>query len=139
MIGGTEIEKLAAQKPQLGSPAFQFYPGDYLSSSKVMRMSLEEEGAYIRLLCICWLDGFLPKNEKELAKFCKISALKFCRLWTHIADCFVESEPGKLVNLRLEKERAKQAKFRESKSYAGKKGAQSRWCKPTAPLEIPED
>ena len=50
------------------SPAFQFYPGDWLSSLRVSLMTLEEEGAYIRLLCYCWKHGDLPASPEELAR-----------------------------------------------------------------------
>ena len=36
------------------SPAFQFYPNDWLSSPRITMMSPAEEGAYIRLLCYDW-------------------------------------------------------------------------------------
>jgi uncharacterized protein YdaU (DUF1376 family) len=50
------------------SPAFQFYPQDYLSSARVAEMSLEEEGAYIRLLCYCWTTGSIPADPERCAR-----------------------------------------------------------------------
>ena len=44
------------------SPAFQFYPSDYTSSQRVRLLTLEEEGAYINLLCSCWLHGSIPAD-----------------------------------------------------------------------------
>lgn len=41
---------------------------DILSSSRVMQMTLEEEGAYRRALDIFYLTGGLPSDVKELAK-----------------------------------------------------------------------
>jgi hypothetical protein len=35
------------------SPAFQFYPKDFLTDENVRVMSLQERGAYITLLCLC--------------------------------------------------------------------------------------
>lgn len=50
------------------APAFQFYPADWLSSQRVSLMTLEEEGAYIRLLCYCWKNGELPNDPEQLAR-----------------------------------------------------------------------
>ena len=50
------------------APAFMFYAGDYLSSSRVTLMSLEEEGAYIRLLAHCWLHGSIPSDPDLIAR-----------------------------------------------------------------------
>jgi uncharacterized protein YdaU (DUF1376 family) len=36
------------------SPAFQFYASDWVSSPGRLKMSLEEQGAYILLYCHCW-------------------------------------------------------------------------------------
>jgi hypothetical protein len=38
------------------SPAFQFYPQDFLSDDKVMAMNAAARGVYIVLLCHCWLN-----------------------------------------------------------------------------------
>ena len=50
------------------APAFMFYAGDYLSSSRVTLLSLEEEGAYIRLLAHCWLHGSIPSDPELIAR-----------------------------------------------------------------------
>ena len=34
------------------SPAFQFYPADFLSYENVMLMSNQEVGCYVKLMCI---------------------------------------------------------------------------------------
>jgi uncharacterized protein YdaU (DUF1376 family) len=141
MKGENELGTKAPEQDTQGgnkSPAFQFYPKDWLSSSKVQRMPLEAEGLYIRLLAYQWTDGYLSKDEKMLAPLCKISSRKFRKLWTHLEDCFVEIDPGKLINPRLEQERAKQAKHRECRSLSGRKGAASRWKHQANPMDLPE-
>ena len=51
------------------SPAFQFYPADYLTDTEWM--TSEEEGVYMRLLCHCWRgsapgckQGQLPERHR---------------------------------------------------------------------------
>ena len=53
--------------PAEKSPAFQFYPKDFLADSNVARMSNTEVGIYTRLLCYCWLEGALPLETEALA------------------------------------------------------------------------
>jgi uncharacterized protein YdaU (DUF1376 family) len=53
------------------SPAFQFYAADYLADENVQLLTLEEEGAYIRLLAYCWREGSIPADFKSLSRMCK--------------------------------------------------------------------
>ena len=50
------------------SPAFQFYPSDYMASQRVKMMSLEEEGAYCNLLWSCWQHGSIPEDPELAAR-----------------------------------------------------------------------
>ena len=98
------------------SPAFQFYPKDFLSSSKVGRMSLTEIGAYAVLLMHCWLDNGLPTDARALASILRVKAVQFDRMWSGaLHECFVE-RGGKLHNGRLDEERKKQADFRKQQT-----------------------
>lgn len=108
------------------SPAFQFYPQDWLSSARVAEMSLEEEGVYIRLLCYCWTVGSIPADPERCAKL----AGKGCSVETAtvVQRSFNGSstDPQRMVHDRLEKERKKQETRRAFASKAGKKSAESR-------------
>ena len=55
--------------PKEKSPAFQFYPADWLSSTAISLMTPAEEGAYLRLLCHAWMDPMcsLPDDDAQLA------------------------------------------------------------------------
>jgi uncharacterized protein YdaU (DUF1376 family) len=111
------------------SPAFQFYPRDFLSSSKVMAMTMEERGVYITLLCLAWLDGSIPSDTGALANLCRTNKVRMDRMWPVVGACFVEAEGtmNRLVNPRMEVERTKQKINREKKAIAGSEGAKSRW------------
>src|SRR6185312_11765498 len=54
------------------SPAFQFYPNDFLGSGSVAAMTLEEIGAYVLLLCYEWNEGGLPDDLDRLARYCHV-------------------------------------------------------------------
>jgi len=109
----------------MNSPAFQFYAADYLASSKVQRMSLEEEGAYVRLLAYNWTDDSIPSDIGKLARMCKTTRRKMQAMWDGILhECFgpLPGNPDRLTSPRLEHERQKQAEFRLRKIEAGKNG-----------------
>lgn len=116
--------------PAEKSPAFQFYPRDFLSDSNVIVMSLQERGAYITLLCHCWNDGSLPNEPERLARLCGVPVTMFRRLWPAIAPCFRlhPEEAERLVHPRLEKERAKQITYAAGQRESGKRGAAKRWA-----------
>lgn len=107
-------------------PAFQFYPQDYLASSRVAEMTLEEEGVYIRLLCYCWSTGSIPADPERCARL----AGKGCTVATAtvVQRSFNEhpTDPQRLVHDRLEIERENQRTRREQASSAGKKSAERR-------------
>lgn len=112
------------------SPAFQFYPGDWLSSPHVTLMTPEQEGAYIRLLCYAWADPdcSIPDDDEILAKLSRLGEGWFKGGSSVVRKCF-EPHPeiaGKLVNLRLLKERKKQEIWREKSRSGGIKSAESR-------------
>lgn len=109
-------------------PAFQWYPKDYLTDERVVPMTLEEEGAYRRLMDYCWLHGSLPNDMARLAAMCKASADHMAELWPAIEPCFQLVE-NRWIHPRLEIERRKQDNYRKAKSKAGKRGAKARWEK----------
>lgn len=107
-------------------PAFQFYTADFLSSPKVIAMSMTERGIYITLLAVCWQDSGLPTDMAALARLVGMKTKQFERLWPHnLGRCFVE-RGGKFINLRLESERKKQREFRERQRTNAARGWDSR-------------
>ncbi|GAC1372616.1 MAG: hypothetical protein NVS3B25_07230 [Hymenobacter sp.] len=115
------------------SPAFQFYPSDYLSSPDVMLMSLPEEAAYLRLLMYAWQQdkvGYLPNNESSLRRFARMTPEQWAESRDIILKKFpVAEDPTLRYNGRLLIEVEKQAKYRERSSEGGKKSAEKRWGK----------
>lgn len=125
-------------------PAFLFYPSDWLMSMSVQAMSLEQQGAYIRLLSYAWLEDGLPHDislirhlllipydtkreeemdEEELA--CSYGQ-QFEILWERVVKRhFKPDGQGRLRNARQEAERKKALDARQAKVDAGKKGGES--------------
>lgn len=107
------------------SPAYQRYSKDYLSSIRVQMMSLEEEGAYNRLIEYCWLNGWIPSDAQKVVRLvgkgCTLEIAQVC------LDMFEPhpTDADKMVHGRLEVEREKQ----EENSLKRSNAANARWNK----------
>ena len=114
--------------PKERVPAFQFYPKDFLTDSKVVRMSNTEVGIYMRLLCYCWLDGDLPLETEALASMARTPIKQFTKLWEHsiVKTCFHLGEDGRLHQKRLDAEREKQQDFKRRQGDNGRLGGRPR-------------
>ena len=106
------------------NPAFQFYPGDYLSSQRVSLMTLEEEGAYIRLLCYCWKHGHIPSDPIQLAHLIGKGAT--VKLATKVSKMFLDKGGGRLVHDKLEELRTERNRWIEKSRRGGLKTAANR-------------
>lgn len=120
------------------SPAFQFYPSDFIGSSKVQRMPLAERGAYITLLSFAWLDHGLPTDMGELGRMVGLGRAAFSKMWnSQLHKCFVERS-GKFVNLRQEEIRKAQAEYRKRQRDNAAKGWQGRGNAVASERHMPE-
>lgn len=118
------------------SPAFQFYPKDFLTSEHVELMSLAERGAYITLICKCWIEGSLPSNVDQLARLCGTPAAAFRKLWPAMEPCFrQQGNTDRLVHPRLERERRKQREYRRKQADNGRLGGRPK--KPSLSITKP--
>lgn len=100
------------KKDKKKSPAFQFYPKDWLTDDKVVAMTSAERGDYITLLCLDWLnDGLNPEYNKLLNGGSSL-----------VRSCFVDhsTKMGFVTNPRLLVEREKQDEWHKRSSKAGK-------------------
>jgi len=113
------------------APAFQFYPGDWLSSPAVMLMPPEYEGAYIRLLCYDWMSDGIPDCDQSLSALSRLGEGWFKGGSTVLKRCFNQhpTKAGFLTNPRLQKEREKQSEWREKSRIGGINSAASRGSK----------
>ena len=114
------------------SPAFSFYPKDWLSDKKVKRLSWKAKGIYIELLAIMWNEGHdsIEDDPDEIAAVLKIGPEEWLQVRLELqgghGKIFAEKDQ-KLISKRLRSERRAQRKFSKKKSEAGKKGANSKW------------
>jgi uncharacterized protein YdaU (DUF1376 family) len=110
-------------------PAFLLYATDWLAST--MTMSLEAQGAYIRLLCWQWDKGGLPADVRQLRQFCRNSfpenvtkwrhdSAYWAHIWRQLSAKFPVDSDGLRRNHKLEKVRVEMAAFKARRSNGGK-------------------
>lgn len=110
------------------APAFQFYARDWLASQRVQLLTLEEEGAYIRLLCHCWLAGSIPADEQLAIRLLGKGGINV-DITTVLSMFQTGPKTGTLVHERLEAERRKQADWRDKSAEGGRNSAKKRVVK----------
>lgn len=105
-------------------PSYPWYPSDFAGSAKVAVMTLEQEGAYRRLLDHEWQEGAIPDDVEALARICRTTAQHMEKLWKTVRKCFTKNpaEPDTLINQKLEKVRAEKLKFQAKNQANGAKG-----------------
>ena len=95
-------------------------------------MTPAEEGAYIRLLAICWAKGGLPDDDEQLARLSRLG-----KGWLNGASTTLKAQfikrGDRLINKRLELERKKQREWREKSRQGGVASGKSRRQKKLSP------
>lgn len=81
----------------------RFFPDDYLEDTE--SMELEEQGAYMRLLCKMWKrHGRIPDDDREISRMLGVHPNKWTKLKPYVLPFFREHSPGFLTQKRLQKE-----------------------------------
>lgn len=109
--------------------AFLFWPSDWLTDERVRLMSPAARGAYIDLLCHCWIEGSIPACSTQCARIVGIEQSAFESLWSELCACFSEhpERAGRMIQERMERERRFAEGRRKSRSDRGKRAASARW------------
>lgn len=82
----------------MNSPAFLFYSKDWIADTADWEP--ESKGVYIDLLAHQHVNGFLPSDERKLARIARLSTDEFSTIWQSIKHKFV-TIGDHLVNHRL--------------------------------------
>lgn len=98
------------------APAFQIYVKEWRSSRAVQRMSFSERGLYFEMLLEQWENLSLADDPKAVAALLATTTaqeLEIEAAWTAVRRKFVEVEgqPGRIMNLRLERVRRERRRF----------------------------
>lgn len=107
-------------------PYFPLYAADM--EAETAHLTLEEDGAYQRLLRHMWRTPgcSLPSDEKWLCRRLRVSAEEFERVVRPVIDEFFEKKRDRLHSPLLTSEFQKISETREKRSSAGKKSASAR-------------
>ena len=104
------------------SPAFQFYPADFLADEQVVSMTLAERGLFITLLCHAWREGSIPSDLPAIARLVREPIASIRKLWGGVGLCFFDRGDGRLVHQPLEEIREKQIAYRDRQAQNGRRG-----------------
>lgn len=107
------------------SPAFRFYPSDFLGSPDVQVMDLHEIGAYTLLLCTAWNSerhGYLPDDENLLRRWAHMTKDQWGESRELLLKKFPLAGDGWRCNPRMVKEAEKQVSYSAAQSAKGSKG-----------------
>lgn len=109
------------------SPAFSFYPRDWLCSRIIPKLHTHGGrgvSAYMYLLCESWLEippATLPADHHQLATLARVSLDEFEELWPILKDAFEPLEySDRIYSPRLLQEYEKQQNRRNRGSAGGR-------------------
>lgn len=102
------------------SPAFQFYPSEFLTDENIINMTFEEKGIYISLICHCWINGSLPNHFGKLNQLLNKNGFtkRDKQLLNNVLEGFgVEIIDGeeRIIHQMIEREKNKQASWKRHK------------------------
>lgn len=109
----------AAPKAREGRPFFQFYPADWIASTR--GLSGAARGYHIDMLALAWLHGGCDSDTEALRRSVGAERAEWRKVWPELAPRWREVD-GRLVNDRQERVRQEAEAYTTSKSIAGKKG-----------------
>jgi uncharacterized protein YdaU (DUF1376 family) len=103
-------------------PYFPLYPTDY--EADCAHLTLEEDGAYNRLLRLMWITPgcSVPDDAGWIARRMRVDTVTYLRLVEPIIDEFCKRVGGRIVSPRLQREWKKADETSRLRSRAGKKG-----------------
>lgn len=109
-------------------PYFPFYVNDFWTDEKVTMMDWDARAMYLKLLCHQWQEGSIPANNGGVAVILQVGKETINRVWPQISPCFVPwaTDKTRLVNPRMDAERAKALNLAKISQESGRRGGQER-------------
>lgn len=111
----------------MSEPYMQFYPADYLADT--MMMSLDEHGAYLKLLMCMWrAGGWIDDDDKKIAMMLGVTPARWKKIRGSIDHFFIKKD-AKISQKRLLSEREIAQENRAKKVENGRKGGEAKALK----------
>ena len=110
-------------------PYFPLYVSDY--EADTAHLTLEEDGAYLRLLRLCWRTPgcSIPDDAKWIMRKMRLSADDYYRIVEPLIDEFFTRGMDRVFNARLQREHDRISDMHKQRSEAGKASAKARALK----------
>ncbi len=107
-------------------PYFNLYPTDF--EAKTSHLSLEEDGAYNRLLRLCWMmpGTSLPDDDAWIMRRMRVDQETFNRVVKVVLSEFFERRDGRVSNARMNREFEKSSTGHERRVLAGRAGGKAK-------------
>ncbi len=105
-------------------PAYQEYAASMLAKFEFRRMSFAERGLLYTMRLECWVNGFLPSDEQELARVLGVAPQEVSSALPALRSFFMFNE-GRITSPELDNYQQHLAERREKQSAGGKKGART--------------
>lgn len=125
-------------------PYIPLYVDDY--DAATAHLSVEEDGAYGRLMRLCWRTPgcSLPNDPAWIARKIRLSSEDFARVAQPVLDEFFKLSRGRLVQKRLREEYDDISRKKSARKQAGKKGGEAKALKtkendPSNASDLPAD
>ena len=118
-------------------PYFNLYPSDFEADTS--HLTLEEDGAYNRMLRLMWLcpGCSFPDDEAWIARRMRVDMDTFHRVVAPIIFEFMERRNGRIISPRLMREFKKVDETSRKRSDAGKKGGRPQHIEKQTQVEKP--
>lgn len=107
-------------------PYFPLYAANFLASKPFRMMSIEERGLWITIQMECWVNGSVPSDLKDLAKYLGFSNDAVERSFTQKQLSFLQKVGGELKSPELEEYRQGYLATREKQRIGGIEGAEKK-------------
>jgi len=110
-------------------PYFPLYVADY--EADTAHLTLEEDGAYLRLLRLCWRTPgcSIPADPRWIARMMRVTWECYERVVVPILSEFFQLRHNRYFSSRLQKEYERIESTSKARSAAGKSGNDKRWKK----------
>ncbi len=109
-------------------PVLPVYTDAYLGDT--MHLSLEEHGAYLKLLMIIWRNnGPIPDDDQRIARMLGITTQRWKEKLKPTISTFFDLSSGTWLQKRLENERKKISNYSSSMAQNGMKGGRPKSLK----------
>lgn len=103
-------------------PYFPMYPTDFEADTS--HLTLEEDGAYNRLLRLCWMtqECSLPDDDAWIMRRMRVDVETFDRVVKYVLAEFFTRSKGRVINARMQREFVASSDAHKKRVLAGKKG-----------------